>query len=302
MSDFSIASLRVVREVLDRGSFTAAAQRLGYTQSAVSRQVALAEGVAGRSLFERGPRGVRPTDAGRLVARHAEVVLGEIEAVRVGLAATRHGMTGRVRVGGVATAMARLVPQAISGFSTAQPEVRVSVREGSSEQLLRAVDAGRIECAVVTGGDTSRGEPLFEDPLLIAVPRRHRLAGTTSVKPAELAGERWIAASAEPSTLMLGAWITPGLAAEIAYVARDWTAKLGLVAAGRGITVVPGMLVSSLPATVDVVRIDHPAAMRTAWLVLRPEHDTAAHFAETLRDAAAMVAAETRQRLRSYQG
>lgn len=140
----------------------------------------------------------------------------------------------------------------------------------------------------------------MEDPLLIAVPPRHRLAGTASVKPADLADERWIAGSTDPSTSLLGAWVTPGHAPEIAHVARDWTAKLGLVAAGRGITVVPGMLVSALPATVDVARIDHPAAIRTTWLVLRPEHQAAAHFAEALRDAAAMMAAETQHRLRSY--
>lgn len=300
MSDFSITSLRVVREVVDRGSFTGAARRLGYTQSAVSRQVALAEGIAGRPLCERGPRGVRPTDAGQLVARHAEVMLGEIEAVRAALTETGRGITGRLRVGGISTAMARLVPQAIAAFSAAQPSVRVSVREGSSEQLLRAADAGRAECVVVAGGDTRRGEPLLEDPLLIAVPRRHRLARTASVKPADLAAERWIAGSTDPTTSLLGAWITPGTAPEISYVARDWTAKLGLVAAGRGITVVPGMLVGALPATVDVVRIDHPAAIRTTWLVLHPEHQAAAHFAETLRDAAAIVADETRHRLRSH--
>lgn len=298
MPDFSVASLRVVREVVDRGSFTDAARRLGYTQSAVSRQVAVAEGVAGRPLFERGPRGVRPTDAGRLVARHAEVMLGEIEAVRTALTGIGRGMVGRLRVGGVSTAMAAVVPQAIAAFSAAEPGVRVSVREGSSEQLLRAVGARRAECVVVTGGDTRRGESLFEDPLLIAVPRRHRLAGTASVKPAELAGERWIAGSTDVSTSLLGAWATPGTASEIAYVARDWTAKLGLVAAGRGITVVPGMLVSALPTSVEVVRIDHPAATRTTWLVLRAEHGAAARFGEALRDTAATVAAETRRRLR----
>lgn len=296
MPDFSIVSLRVVREVVDRGSFTEAARRLGYTQSAVSRQVALAEDTAGRPLFERGPRGVRPTDAGRLVARHAEVVLGEIEAVRAALAETGRGITGRLRVGGVSTAMARLVPQAISAFSAAEPGVHVLVREGSSEQLLRATDAGRAECVVVSGGgDAHGGEVLLEDPLMIALPRHHWLAGTASVKPAALTGERWIAGSTDASTPLLGAWFTPGATPEIAYVARDWTAKLGLVAAGRGITVVPGMLVGALPTTVDVVRIDHPAAMRTTWLVLRPDHEAAERFAEALRDAAAMVAAETRR-------
>jgi DNA-binding transcriptional LysR family regulator len=151
---------------------------------------------------------------------------------------------------------------------------------------------------VVTGGDTRGGESLFEDSLLVAVPRRHRLAGRASVKPAELSGERWVAGSTDASTALLGAWATHGEAPEIAYVARDWTAKLGLVAAGRAITIVPGMLVSALPTSVEVVRIDHPAATRTTWLVLRPEHEAAARFGEALRDSAATIAAETRRRLR----
>src|SRR3954453_4822738 len=82
MAAFSIVGLRVVREVGRRGSFSAAAERLGYTQSAVSRQVALMEQAAGRALFERHARGVRLSQAGAVVVRRAEAVLTELEAAR----------------------------------------------------------------------------------------------------------------------------------------------------------------------------------------------------------------------------
>lgn len=293
MADISLTALRVVRAVIDRGSFSAAAGLLGYTQSAVSRQVALAEEVAGRRLFERGPRGVQATAAGRLVARHADAVLGELESMRSGLAELDGQLVGTVRVGGISSAMAAVVPRAIAAFARQAPAVRVKVREGSSAQLRRGLAAGRIECAVVAEGPAASAEPLFEDPLLVALPRHHRLAGRISVEPGELEGERWIVGSTDPSTPLLGAWPKPS---PDALVARDWVAKLGLVAAGQGVTVVPGMAVAAMPADVAVARIDDPGAMRSTWLLVRDD-SLARAMAESIRDVAARIASEIRDRL-----
>src|SRR3954454_24779702 len=80
MSELTLVRLRVVQEVAARGSFTAAADALGYTQSAVSRQVASLEATAGTALFERGPRGVRVTEAGSALVRHAGTILDELSA------------------------------------------------------------------------------------------------------------------------------------------------------------------------------------------------------------------------------
>src|SRR5436190_9209021 len=150
MAEFSINALRVVHEVVRRGSFSAAATELRYTQSAVSRQVALAEAAAGCPLFDRHARGVQATEAGRLVARHAEAVLAELQATRQALEEVGTRPSGRLRVGAFSTALARLVPEAIATLAGREPHVEVSLREGTSSALLRRVAAKHIDLAIVT--------------------------------------------------------------------------------------------------------------------------------------------------------
>ncbi|MFI6518255.1 LysR family transcriptional regulator [Spirillospora sp. NPDC050679] len=295
MGEFTVVGLRVVREAARHGSFSTAAERLGYTQSAVSRQIALMERAAGRALFERQARGVRVTEAGRLVLRHAETVLAELDAARAGLSELGE-RPGRVRVGAFSTAMAALVPRAIA----ASPGVRVPLREGLSARLSAAVARSRLDLAVVVApphaSDGVDLLPLVDDPLLVALPRRHALAGETAVPPQALRDERWIAGSADPASTLLGAWSDD---AQVAFVARDWTAKLGLVAAGLGVTVVPGLAVAMVPPTVALTRVDHPAAVRPTAIVHSPEPAPAVQeFIEALLDAAAELASELRHRLR----
>ncbi|MQY03976.1 LysR family transcriptional regulator [Actinomadura macrotermitis] len=302
MSEFTVAGLRVVREAARLGSFSLAAERLGYTQSAVSRQIALMERAAGRALFERQARGVCPTDAGRVVVRHAEAVLGELRSARQNLEDLAARPPGRLRAGAFSTAMAALVPRAIAALAAREPQVRVPLREGTSPGLLNAVAKGRLDVAVVAPPDRLpdgvAAIHLLDDPLLVAVAPGHPLAAAAAVAPGELAGERWIAGSADPGSTLLGAWTGSSWRPEVAFVARDWTAKLGLVAAGLGVTVVPGLAVPMLPPAVAAVRIDHPAAVRPTVAVHRPDAPCRPAFAEALRDAAADLSAELRRRLR----
>ncbi|MFD8244865.1 LysR family transcriptional regulator [Nocardia sp. NPDC059691] len=304
MDEFTVSGLRVVREAAACGSFSTAAENLGYTQSAVSRQIALMERAAGRALFERHARGVQPTEAGRIVLRHADVVLGELEQARHDIRHLTARPAGRLRVGAFSTAMAALVPGAIS--ATHDRQVRISLREGLSPRLLTAVSRGRLDLAVVTAPDPLPSgveiEPLVDDPLVVVVPPTHPLAGATSATPDVLRDERWIAGSQEPSATLLGAWRDPDWEPDIAFVARDWFAKLGLVAAGLGITVVPGIAVPVLPPTVALLRIDHPAAVRRTVIAHRGDRgaaDSRGAFAEALRDRAADLSAQVRQRLRA---
>lgn len=307
MADFSVVGLRVVQEVARRGSLTAAAGRLGYTQSAVSRQVALMEQVAGRPLFERHARGVRLTDAGEIVVRHASAVLAELEATRQRLDDLTARPRGRLRIGAFSTALSALVPRAIAAFSAHEPRAEVVLREDLSPSLIARAADSRLDLAIVTPSPEMPAgldiTTLLEDPLLIAMSRDHPLAGKRSVTADALRDERWIAGSTRASSTLLGAWRDSPWEPHIAYVARDWTAKLGLAAAGLGITVVPGLAVPVLPPDLAVVRIDHPAATRTTAMVARaglpPDPDRDA-VCEAFHDAAAEIAAEVRRhRVRS---
>ncbi|HEX8075177.1 MAG TPA: LysR family transcriptional regulator [Thermoleophilaceae bacterium] len=304
MAELSVVGLRVVREVARQGSLTAAAERLGYTQSAVSRQVALMERAAGQALFERHARGVRLTEAGGIVVRHAGTVLAELEATSQDLEDLGVLPHGRVRLGAFSTALCALVPRAVAAYSAREARTEVVIREGTSPSLMARTADGRLDLAVVTPSpEVPAGldlTVLLEDPLLIAVSRDHPLAGRASVPADALRDERWISASAQARSTLLGAWTGSDWQPDIAYVARDWTAKLGLAAACLGITVVPGLAVPMLPPTLAVVRIDHPAAVRTTAMVAQAGAPPDPHrhaVSEALRDTAADIAAEVRLHL-----
>ena len=142
--DFSPTGLRVLVEVAQSGSFTAAARALGYTQSAVSRQVAALEAVAGRTLFDRRRDGVTLTPAGTRLLGRATRVLDELDAAvrEIGSGPAR----GPVRLGAFADAVAGLVPAAVGALPR---ELVVTVREGTTPVLTRALRAGTLDLAVI---------------------------------------------------------------------------------------------------------------------------------------------------------
>jgi DNA-binding transcriptional LysR family regulator len=309
MAELSLTGLRVLREVAVRGSFTAAAESLGYTQSAVSRQVAALEAAAGMPLFERGARGVSLTEAGSALLRHGTTVLDKVDVARRELQGLSGTARGRLRVGAFPTAMAALLPRALASFRERLAGVEVTLREGGTPSQLRRVSAGSAELAVVgvlPGGRRTRDrrvalEHLVDDPLLLAVGRRHGLARRRSVDIDELSAESWIAASPKADDTFLGAWQWAEWRPRVEFVAREWTAKLGLVAANLGVTLVPGLAADAVRPDVVLVRIsgEHPVS-RSVLVATRSGRGSARvirTFAELLHQAAAELAAELQRRL-----
>jgi len=299
MADLTLLGLRVLREVAARGSFSAAAEALGYTQSAVSRQVASLEAAAGTTLFARTNRGVLLTEAGAVLARHSTAVLDQLATAERELAARSRRGVRRLRLGAFPTATAALVPMAITRLRAVAPELSVTLREGTTPTQLRRVAAGAVDVAVVVA-DPERApaddpgiavEWLLDDPLLLAVGRAHRLAGVPSVTPAELAGERWVVGSVNAAEGLLGAWAAGDWTPRVAFVARDWTAKLGLVAEDHGVTIVPGLSAPAVRQDVVLVRIADAGASRRVVLA-RPADATTAAPAQALCRALQAVAAE----------
>ncbi len=189
----TLIGLRVVQEVAARGSFTAAADALGYTQSAVSRQVAAMERAAGAPLFERLPRGVRPSRAGAILLRHAGAVLTRVDAAMLELAGLEDRLEGRVAIGAFPSALAVLVPRAAAHLGREHPSVELSLSEGTTPTHLRRLRAGRLEVAVIARGpdlqydlDDLRADVVLEGGLLVAVAAEHRLARRGTVDVAEL--------------------------------------------------------------------------------------------------------------------
>ncbi|WP_346097700.1 LysR family transcriptional regulator [Streptomyces olivaceiscleroticus] len=262
--DVSLTALRVFRAVAEHRTFTAAATSLGYTQSAVSRQVAAIERAAGTQLLQRRREGVRLTAAGRTVLRHATVVLDEIEATARELSGLPPA-AGTVRLGWIPTAGAVLLPRALTELSHTDPGLRVVSREGTTPVLVRALRAGSLDLVLLGSAPPFRPpdtetpplvvETLTERALCLAVPATHPLARGDFVDVADLRGQRWIAGPSSGEDRLMGVW--PGLdeRPEIAHTARDWFAKLHLVAAGSGLTTVPAALAPAAPEGVRILPV-----------------------------------------------
>jgi DNA-binding transcriptional LysR family regulator len=274
----SLIALRVLRATAERGSFTAAAAELGYTQSAVSRQIASLEREAGAALFDRGPSGVRLTSSGRILLRHARVVLDEIDAARRELDGADSDVH-HVRVGAFVSAGAVVLPRALRALRERRHDIRVTTREGTTPALVRALRAGTLDLAVISSRlpyrppDAERPalvtETIDEAGLVVAAPATGRFAGRASVAIGELDDVDWIASPSTGAEPLLGVW--PGLASRprIAHTARDWLTKLHLVAAGCGLTTVPPSLAAVLPDGVQLMRVEGGSDERRRALVAR---------------------------------
>jgi DNA-binding transcriptional LysR family regulator len=276
-ADFSPRGLRVLREVAQAGSFSKAASVLGYTQSAVSRQVAALEAVAGRRLFDRGRHGVTLTPAGTRLLASAVRALDELDAARRELAGGESA-PGLVRLGAFATAAAGLVPQALASLPA---NVKVTLREATTPALTRSLRAGTLDLAIIARSPPFRpldGESpalhlttLSERELVIGVPTGHPFARARAVEVEQLEGQIWVASRSEGGDQLLGVW--PGLAErpDVRYVVRDWLAKLRIVAAGLAITTIAPVARNALPDGVEVVAVrGEPQEIRRIALARRP--------------------------------
>jgi DNA-binding transcriptional LysR family regulator len=295
-TDASLTALRVFREVAERGTLTAAAAALHYTQSAVSRQIASLERAAGTPLLERRHDGVRLTPAGRIVVRRAATVIDQVDATARELAGLPDEL-GMVRLGWFASAGAGLLPQALAALRRTHPAITVLSREGSTPALVRALRAGTLDLALLSSTPPYRPPDtetptlvlltLTERSLRVVVPAAHPLARGEFIDIADLHGQRWIAGSGGDK--VMGVW--PGLdeRPEIAHTARDWLAKLRLVAAGCGLTTVPAALAPAVPPGVRILPVrGGPAEQRRILLARLPQPlaEPAARLADALHAAA----------------
>ncbi|MFJ8026051.1 LysR family transcriptional regulator [Streptomyces sp. NPDC096311] len=282
--NISSTGLRVLRQIAESGSFTAAATRLGYTQSAVSRQAASLERSAGIALFERRPDGVRLTPAGLTLLRHARTILDCLTAAERDLNDTVP-QTELVRLGLFLSAGAAILPSSLTRLAATDPQITVTTTEGTTPSLIRALRAGSIDLAVLTSrppyrpldGESPRlhVETVADTELVVAVPSTGEFAGRTEVHVDELVDAPWIVTPASNDEPLLGVW--PGLPGRprIIHSARDWLTKLRLVAGGFGVTTVPSRLSPVLPPGVSLLHVEGaPPEIRRVLVARLPGRPT----------------------------
>ena len=247
-----VKRLRVLREVHLRGSFSAAAESLSYTQSAVSQQIAALEREAGTLLVERSARGVRLTDAGRTLVSHADAILARLAAAERDLEAIAGLRGGTLRVVAFPSAGASLLPIAVARFRERHPGVDLTLEPLEPQEGLDALKAGDADVAVTIdasfapiAADDLELRHVLDDPMFVALPCDHPLASKARVRLEELAGESWIQGTTSvgcPDTaIMLRHCLAAGFEPRIAFQSDDYHAIQGFIAAGVGVALIPDL-------------------------------------------------------------
>lgn len=259
-----VRRLRVLCEVARQGSFSAAAAALGYTQPAISRQIALLEAEMGAMLVRRIPQGVVLTDAGRVLVARGEVILAQLNDLQGEIGALAGLEGGRLRFASFSSACASIVPVAIARFRERHPGVELNVTMADAVDSIPQLRGGELD--IVLTNDPRAGQwaststvtvaeaprfgdvelvHLFDDPMYVAMPLHHSLAAVEPLAMECFAPEQWMLATPNTcpdATLLMRACHAAGFEPQIAFQNDDYSAILGFVAAGVGVALIPDMV------------------------------------------------------------
>jgi molybdate transport repressor ModE-like protein len=299
--------LAALEAVARHGSFGRAAEALGYTQSAVSQQIATLERIVGERLVERpgGPRRISLTEAGRLLLRHAEAIDARLEAAHADLVALRDGEAGTLRVGIYQSVGARILPRLMHRFIADWPGVDlnlVEVNSDSEPEVVSRVERGELDLAFwvmpLPEGPLT-GVELLHDEYVLAVPASGPLAGLESASLSDLGDVLLIGNQRCRTTIQAEEELRRvGAVHRVAFRSDDNGTVQNLVAAGLGVALVARLTLDESDPRVSVVALDPPLPQRRiaiAWHRDRHRSPAARAFvdlaAEVCRDLADVSAA-----------
>lgn len=294
--------IRMFHEVVETRSYTAAARRLGFSQPAVSQQMRALERAVGTPLLTRSGRELRLTEAGEILASHAEAVLESLRSAQNRITALKELRAGGIRICAFPSASATIVPAAAARATRDHPELRIQLVEAEPPDSLETLRRGECDIALAfTYPDVAEQldedivrVTVLDDPLVVVLPKRHRLAQTQAISLAELADDRWIAGCPRCREHFLRACAAAGFEPDIAFTTDDNLAVQSLVAAGTGVALMPSLVLSSLRHPEVTSRpVDRMDRRRVSAYTLRGTYDvpTTALLLETFRQVGSEMAA-----------
>jgi len=295
-----LGRLKVLSEVIARGSFSAAADALSYTQSAVSQAVARLEAETGTELVVRDPRGVRATAAGATLVEHSEAIFSQIEAAEADLAAVLGLRGGRLRVASFPSAGATLMPLAVAAFRERHPQVGLTLAEGEPDEIAARLRAGEFDLALLFEFSGARERPsaglstaeLLEDPMHVALPGEHPLAAKPALTLADLREEQWVQTSSSSACArhVVRSCLAAGFEPQVSFESDDYETVQGLVAAGVGVALIPRLALTRVHPEIIVRALAPHSPARKVVAATASSRALAAPAADTmvaiLRDVA----------------
>src|SRR3954469_4274586 len=302
-----VRRMRVLREVAQCGSFSAAADALAYTQSAVSQQIAALEREAGTRLVERNARGVRLTDAGRALVAHADAILARLADAEAELEAIAGLRGGRLRLVAFPSAGATVMPEAIARFRARHPGVELTLEPAEPEPSIAKLRAGEADVVLdITTGfrppqdDVVERMHLLDDPMYVALPEGHPLARKRHLKlqePPREQGTPGTGGSCPDVSIFLRSCQLAGFEPNVVFNSDDYFAIQGFVAAGMGAPLIPDLALISVRANIVIRSLGKRPPVRVLWAAtLKDSYCSPARHAmlEVLSEVAAEFAENRR--------
>jgi DNA-binding transcriptional LysR family regulator len=276
-----VSHLIVFQSTAKYGSFSRAAEALGCTTSAVSQQMAALERDAAVDLFVRGRRPMRLTDTGKVLLRHAEIIVASLVAAEMAVTAGSRTEPERVRLACFATAGLTLLPRAIGRFAALYPDVELTLTEASPETAIAALHGCTADAALAFRFDERSWLPdgalaeedLLDDPINLVLPASHPLAGKARRALADVADETWVGPHSEPCLAYLRRLCArAGFEPRLGYQTDDFPTVLALVASGAGVALVPELAMPNRPQGVSLSAVaEMPATRRVSFLFRNDE-------------------------------
>lgn len=269
---FDPRHLRTLEAVVRLGSFAAAAQELGYTQSAVSQQVAELERRVGTRVLARRP--VRATEAGTVLLETETAISASMSRAATELAALAEGTVGEVRLGAFISAASSVVPPALAHLRSSHPGVHITLRELEQSETYALLFRGELDLAITfdyehapeSAPNGIRQNHLMNDPIMVVLPVGHPLAGADSVDPAEVPSDAWINTTVDVAGLTAPSEEDgSGGAHRLDFEGQDFRTALNLVAAGLGVALLPRLLLPGSPPGVVVLPMSQPKLVRRLY-------------------------------------
>jgi DNA-binding transcriptional LysR family regulator len=286
-----LLTLRVVLAVAESGSISAGSDRVQLAVAAASARISALEATLGVRIFERSPRGVELTPAGRMLVVRGGDLLANADRLATDLRDWSQGLAGHVRLLANASALLEMLPQRLERFTRSHPRIRVDVEERMSPHILGELLEGRADVGVVDVATPTHGLeflPLFRDDLVLLVPAGHPLRDAAAVRLDDLLDLEVVVIEGANAVSMrlLNAAAAVGRMLNVKMQMRSFDAAARMVAAGLGVAVLPrqalGPQLAHLP--LHAVAIDEPWAHRTHHLALRVGEQASA-AARTLVEA-----------------
>jgi DNA-binding transcriptional LysR family regulator len=283
-----VRRMKVLREVAACGSFSAAAESLSFTQSAISQQVAALERETGTKLVERGARGIRLTQAGEVLVKHADAVLARLSCAEEELQALAGLKGGRLAMSTFQSAGATLAPRVIAEFHQRYPDVELALTQAEPDEATERMRAGELDLAIlydfpgIPGTGLDEGIDaihLLEDRYDLLVAAEHPLADKARVRMADLADERWVNSTPRSGCrrAVQQACEQAGFEPHVSFETDEIMAVQALVANGMGVTLMPQLALTTVHPGVAVRPLGREAPMR---------HVYAAHMRDAYRSPA----------------